>query len=75
MKDIFEKLKNMDKAQLKNALKQAKAFAATPEGKDFVEKVKSSGSAGGLQKENVMEEIGKNPDLAKMISEIFNAKE
>ena len=75
MKDIFEKLKTMDKSQLKSAISQAKAFASTPEGKKFVEKVKSSGGTEELQKENIMKEIGKNPDLAKMISDIFNAKE
>ena len=75
MKDILEKLKTMDKSQLKNAVKQAKAFASTPEGKDFVEKVKSSGGAESMQKDDIMKEIGKNPEIAKMISDIFNAKE
>ncbi len=74
MKDIFEKLKGMDKSQLKSAVKQAREFVKTPQGKEFAEKIKNGSAGEQLQKDNIMKEIGKNPELAKMISDIFNAE-
>ena len=68
MKDFLDKLKGMDKKQLAEAMQQAKAFAATPEGKEFVEKVKK-GEAGidKAQQENLAKQLSKNPDIAKTI--------
>ena len=40
MKEILDKLKGMDKKQLSEAVKQAKAYADTPQGKELVEKIK-----------------------------------
>lgn len=74
MKDIIEQLKTMDKSQLKNAVKQARAFAKTSEGKELVEKIKNAKGEEKIQKDNIMKELGKNPDLAKMISDIFNTE-
>ena len=37
MKEILDKLKGMDKKQLSEAVKQAKAYADTPQGKELVE--------------------------------------
>ncbi len=74
MKDIIEQIKKMDKSQLKDAVKQARAFVKTQEGKDLVEKIKSSNGKDAIQKNDIMTELGKNPELAKMISEIFNAE-
>ena len=45
MNDFFGKLKGMDKKQLEEAVRQAKAFAATDEGKEFIEKVTSGSRA------------------------------
>ena len=67
MNDFFEKLKGMDKKQLEEAIRQAKAFAATDEGKAFVEKVKQ----GGAEQENVKKQLGKNPEIAKLIFDIL----
>ncbi len=74
MKDIIEQIKKMDKAQLKDAVKQARAFVKTQEGKELVEKIKSPNGEESIQKDNIMKELGKNPELAKMISDIFNAE-
>jgi high-affinity K+ transport system ATPase subunit B len=72
MKDFLDKLKGMDKKQLAEAMQQAKAFAATPEGKEFVEKVKK-GEAGidKAQQENLAKQLSKNPDIAKTIFDIL----
>ena len=74
MKDIIEQIKKMDKGQLKDAVKQARAFVKTKEGKELVEKIKSPSGENAIQKDNIMKELGKNPELAKMISDIFNAE-
>ena len=74
MKDIIEQIKKMDKGQLKDAVKQARAFVKTKEGKELVEKIKSPSGEDAIQKDNIMKELGKNPELAKMISDIFNAE-
>lgn len=74
MKDIIEQIKKMDKAQLKDAVKQARAFVKTKEGKELVEKIKSPSGENAIQKDNIMKELGKNPEVAKMISDIFNAE-
>lgn len=72
MKDILEKIKGMDKKQLGEAVKQAQAFAATPQGKAFVEKIKN-GEAGidKAQQDDIMKQLSKNPDIAKAISDIL----
>ena len=74
MNDILKQLKAMDKTQLKNAVKQARAFVKTSEGKELVEKIKNSKGEEAIPKDAVMKELGKNPELAKMISDIFNAE-
>ncbi len=74
MKDIIEQIKKMDKSQLKDAVKQARAFVKTQEGKELVEKIKSPNGQEAIQKDNIMKELGKNPELAKMISDIFKAE-
>ena len=67
MNDFFEKLRGMDKKQLEEAVKQAKAFVKTDEGKAFVEKVKQ----GGSEQDNIKKELGKNPEIAKLIFDIL----
>ena len=72
MKDIIEKLKGMDKKELGEAIREAKAFAQTPEGKELVQKVKN----GNIDEKNsqyaeIMKEVEKNPDIAKAIFNIL----
>jgi len=67
MNDFFGKLKGMDKKQLEEAVRQAKAFAVTDEGKEFIEKVKQSGA----EQENIKNQLGKNPEIAKLIFDIL----
>lgn len=72
MKDIIEKLKGMDKKELNEAVKQAKAFAETPRGKELVEKIKSGNKdIKNGQYAEIMKEIDKNPDIAKAIFNIL----
>ncbi len=70
--DIFEKLKGMDKKELSEAIKKAREFAKTDEGRDFVEKIKK-GEAGidKSAQEKLAKEIGNNPDLVKKLSDLF----
>ena len=70
--DIFEKLKGMNKKELSDAIKKAREFAKTDEGRAFVEKVQK-GEAGidKSAQENIMKEISKNPDIAKTLSDLF----
>ena len=69
--DIFEKLKGMDKKELSEAIKKAREFAKTDEGKAFVEKIKK-GEAGidKSTQEKLIKEIGNNPDIAKKLSDL-----
>lgn len=67
MNDIFEKLKGMDKKELSEAVKQAKAFMKTDEGKALAEKIKNGDGIPKTQHMEIMEEINKNPDIAKTI--------
>lgn len=67
MNDIFEKLKGMDKKELSEAVKQAKAFMKTEEGKALAEKIKNGDGIPKTQHMEIMDEINKNPDIAKTI--------
>lgn len=72
MKDIIEKLKGLDKKELGEAVKQAKAFADTPQGKEIMEKIKSGNTdVKNSQYAEIMKEIDKNPDIAKAIFNIL----
>lgn len=72
MKDIIEKIKGMDKKQLSEAMQQAKAFAETPQGKEFVEKIKSGHAGiGKSQQAEIMKQLDQNPDIAKTIFDIL----
>lgn len=70
MKDILEKLKNMDKKELSEAINKAKAFAETPKGKELVAEIKNSGLK-KTQHAEIMEKLEKNPDIAKAIFDIL----
>lgn len=80
MKDIIEKLKSMDKAELSEAVKKAKAFAATDEGRELVEKIKKGEGAqqlgiDGKQQKEIMKDLNANSSIAKLIFDILNGKE
>ena len=69
--DIF---KGMNKAQLDAAVEKAKEFAVTEKGREIVNELKTTGTVKGLDKDagKIIEEIKKNPELAKKISDIIN---
>lgn len=72
MKDIIEKLKGMDKKELGEAVKQAKAFVDTPQGKELIGNIKSGNmDVKNSQYAEIMKEIDKNPDIAKAIFNIL----
>jgi len=71
MKDIIEKLKGIDKKELSKAIKEAKAYMKTDEGKALAEKIKSGEAIPEAQRNEMMKELGKNPDIAKTISELL----
>lgn len=72
MKEIIDKLKSMDKAELDAAMQKAKKFAQTPQGQEFVQKLKDG--KGTPQQEKAMKELGKDPNIAKLIFDILNGK-
>ena len=70
--DIFEKLKAIDKRELSQAVKKAQEFAKTDEGRAMIEKIKKG--EGGIDKEaqeKLLQELGKNPDIAKKLSDLL----
>lgn len=72
MKDFLDKIKGMDKKQLSEAVKQAKTFAATPQGKEFVEKIKKGDTVmDKAQQENLEKQLKDNPDITKLIFDIL----
>lgn len=71
MKDIIEKLKGMDKKELGKAIKQAKEYMKTDEGKALAEKIKNGEAISEAQRNEMMKEIGKNPDISKTISDFL----
>jgi len=71
VKDILEKLKNMDKKELSEAVKQAQAFIKTEEGRALAEKIKSGDTIPKSQYADIMNEVNKNPDIAKAIYNIL----
>lgn len=72
MKEIIDKLKSMDKAELDAAMQKAKKFAQTPQGQELVQKLKDG--KGTPQQEKAMKELGKDPNIAKLIFDILNGK-
>lgn len=72
MKEIIDKLKSMDKAELDAVMQKAKNFAQTPQGQEFVQKLKDG--KGTPQQEKAMKELGKDPNIAKLIFDILNGK-
>ena len=61
----------MDKKQLSEAVKQAKAYAETPQGKELVEKIKNGEGGIDSSKEDIKTQLGKNPEIAKLIFDIL----
>lgn len=71
MKDIIEKLKGMDKKELGKAIKQAKEYMKTDEGKALADKIKNGEGIPKEQHAQIMKEISKNPDISKTISDFL----
>ena len=71
MNDIIEKLRGIDKRELSKAIKEAKAYMKTDEGKALAEKIKSGEAISEQQKSSIAKELGKNPDIAKTIADLL----
>ena len=72
MKEILDKLKGMDKKQLSEAVKQAKAYADTPQGKEIVEKIKKGQTGIPESKQlEIKKKLEENPDISKAIFDIL----
>lgn len=71
--NIADILKGMNKSQLEAAVAKAKEFAATEKGKEIMEELKTTGKVKGApgDAEKILEELKKNPDIAKKISDIL----
>lgn len=71
MRDIIEKLKSIDKKELSKAIKEAKAYMKTDEGKALAEKIKNGEAIPEAQRDAITKELGKNPDIAKTIADLL----
>ena len=71
MNDIIEKLRSIDKRELSKAIKEAKAYMKTDEGKALAEKIKNGEAISDEQKSSIAKELGKNPDISKTIAELL----
>lgn len=69
--DIIEKLRSMDKKELSKAIKEAKAYMKTEEGKALAEKIKKGDALPREQHDAMMKAISENPDIAKTISDFL----
>lgn len=71
--NIADILKGMNKSQLEAAVSKAKELAATEKGKEILNELKTTGTVKGLgsDAEKIIEELKKNPDVAKKISDIL----
>ena len=71
--NIADILKGMNKSQLEAAVAKAKEFAATDKGKEVMEELKTTGTVKGIDGDagKIIEELKKNPDIAKKISDIL----
>ena len=71
--NIADILKGMNKSQLEAAVAKAKEFAATEKGKEIMEELKTTGKVKGVDGDagKILEELKKNPDIAKKISDIL----
>lgn len=72
--NLADILKGMNKSQLEAAVAKAKELAATDKGKEIINELKTTGTVKGMgsDAEKIIEELKKNPDIAKKISDILN---
>lgn len=72
--NLADILKGMNKSQLEAAVAKAKELAATDKGKEIINELKTTGTVKGIggDAEKIIEELKKNPDIAKKISDILN---
>lgn len=78
--DILSMLKGMDKKQLDEAVKKAKEFGKTQQGRQIIDKLRRGERIDGLpisgaEQERIMKEIPKNPELSARLSEILGTRE
>lgn len=66
-------LKGMNKSQLEAAVAKAKEFAQTDKGKEIINELKTTGKVKGVDgdAEKIIEELKKNPEIAKKLSDIL----
>ncbi len=79
MQDIVSILKNMNPAELTDAVNRARAFVGTKEGRQMLEKLKKGQPIEGLpvttQEQNqLIAQLTKNPQAAKQLADILGKK-
>ena len=77
--NILSMLKNMNPKELNEAVAKAKAFAATPEGKEMVKRLQSGKPIEGLpvttdEQNKIIAELTKNPQTAKQLAAMIGKK-
>lgn len=76
MQDIMSMLRGMSQAELNSAVKKARAFMGTPEGRQTLEKLKKGQAIEGLpvttdQQNRLISQLSKDPKMAKQLGEML----
>ncbi len=79
MQDIVSMLKNMNPAELADAVAKAKAFANTAEGKKMMENLKQGRPIEGLpvttdEQNQLISQLTKDPRIAKQLASMLGKK-
>jgi len=84
LKKIMDMLQLMDKKTMDENFRKVQEYANTPEGKKLIDELQKNGVSdinskiGGeisdADKEKLINEVTKNPELLKMIGNLFNGR-
>ena len=79
MQDILSMLKNMNPAELNDAVNKAKAFVNTPDGKQVLEKLKKGQPVEGLpvttkEQNQLISQLTKTPQIARQLGAMLGKK-
>ncbi len=75
--NLNDLLKNMSKDDFERSIKKAQEIINTPEGKKIADKLNVSGTVqnpkdlSGLDKNKLLNELSKNPDILKKIEQLM----
>ena len=79
MQNIVSMLNSMNPKELNDALAKAKAFAATAEGREMMNRLRSGKPIEGLpvtteEQNKIIAEVTKNPQIARQLAQIIGKK-